>query len=135
MSLANERRRTWLLLLSGVILAVGTPLFLTWHRRDLRGYLLHPVLVAIEALPYLLGAALWVPWRDEGALRVGRRLAGLLLLASAAIHVPLLAGMMPLGGDMVGLGFAAVGLGSSVGVLLCSAICYGFRWVRKRRQG
>lgn len=120
----RTRRRTLGLLLAGLLLAVGTPVYLA-ITRGLEVYLLHPVILVGQAVPYLLAAALWLPWRSRPATSIGQGLAGVLFVTAGLIYVPMLTGYLSTGGDMVGLAFIAIEAVTTLTLLLATAIAYG----------
>ena len=60
------------------------------------------------AVPYLLCAVLWLPWRAPAAMTFARGFSCLLLLVALVIYGPMLFHPEWLGGDMVGLAFLLV---------------------------
>jgi hypothetical protein len=127
------RRRTLGLLLAGLLLATGTPGFLALARPGLKLYLLHPVIFLGQAVPYLLAGALWLPCRSQPRTTIGRWLAGLLLLTAGVLYLPMLTGLLPMGGDMVGLLFITISAVTALAVLLVSGIAHGL--ISLRRSG
>src|SRR5215813_7497652 len=55
------------LLLAGLLLAAGTPVYVAHAASHLSVYLLHPVILLGQAVPYVVCAALWLPWRSPTA--------------------------------------------------------------------
>ena len=126
------RRRTLGFLLAGALLAVGTTGYLALTRPGLQGYLLHPLIFASQAAPYLLAAALWLPWRSAPGATAGQVLAGLLLLSAALLYLPMLTGLFPVGGDMVGLGFIMFGGVTALGIVVATLVAHGILYLRRR---
>jgi hypothetical protein len=102
-------------------------------RPGLAIYLLHPAIVVAQSLPYLVAASLWLPWRSPPAGRLGQWLARVLLLATAALYIPMLIGWWSTGGDMVGLAFFMIAAGLVVSILLATLVTYTALWLRARR--
>ena len=122
------------LLLAGLLLAVGTPVWLA-YALGLEVYLLHPVILVLQAAPYLLAGALWLPRRTQPASSIGQWVAGALLAAALLLYVPMLTGLGPrLGGDMVALLFAGIDAVTALAVLLAAAIAHAALYVRRRRR-
>jgi hypothetical protein len=134
----HPRRLAAALLLAGAVLAVGTPGYLAHAAPNLAGYLLHPALFLGQLVPYLLGAALWLPWRAPAPATAAAILAGLVLLATVILYGPMLWSPATHGGDMIGLAFVAIAAGMTAGVLVASAVAAIVLWMRRRaaqRQG
>lgn len=110
------------LLLAGLGLALGTPLFLALAAPDLAGYLLHPAILLGQAVPYVLCAGLWLPWRAPAAGTSAVVLATLLLLAALVLYLPMLAAPGARGGDMIGLAFLAISAVTTGALLVGSAV-------------
>ena len=128
----DPRRRTAWLLLGGLLLAVGTPVYLGLVRPGMATYLLNPGILAAQSTPYLLAAALWLPWTSPRVSVVGQWLAVVLLLVAFVLYIPAITGLVPVGGDMVGLGAILVATVTSVSVGVVSLIAGGILWWRAR---
>lgn len=126
------RRRTIYLLLGGLLLSVGTPVYLALSHPGVAGYLLHPMIFAAQVLPYALAAGLWLPWSSPRAGSMGQALAGLLLLAALLLYVPMLTGLWATGGDMIGLGFFLIAICTAASILLVTLAAFGALWLRGR---
>jgi ABC-type xylose transport system permease subunit len=129
----TRRRRTLGFLLVGLLLAVATPGYLAWSL-GLEVYLLHPAIFAAQAVPYLLAGAFWLPFRTAPATSISQGLAGLLLIAAGILYVPMLTGLLPMGGDMVALAFALIDVVTLIFVLAVTAIAYLFLYADRRRR-
>ena len=132
------RRLAAALLLGGAVLSVGTPGYVAHAAPNLAAYLLHPALFLGQLVPYLLCAALWLPWRAPAPAATAAILAGLLLLASVILYGPMLWSPAAHGGDMIGLAFVAISVGMTAGLLVASAVAWLVLWMRlraARRQG
>lgn len=129
----TTRRRTLALLLAALVLAVGTPGFLALARDDLRGYLLHPAIFVMQATPYLLAGAFWLPFRTKPATTVAQWIAGALLLAALLLYLPMVTGLLPTGGDMVGLTFVAITVVTISAIAVVTVVAWGLLYVRRRR--
>ena len=120
------------LLLAGLALAVGTPLYLGLAAPHLSVYLLNPVILLGQAVPYVMCACLWLPWRLPAATKTALVLAGLLLIAALVLYLPMLWAPGAQGGDMIGLGFILIAIATTVALLLGSGIAALLLWLRLR---
>jgi hypothetical protein len=129
----GARRWTAGLLTGALFLAVATPCYLAYSRPSLAVYLLHPAVFAVQALPYVVAAALWVPpwrWRSDKASLV---LAAALVAMSVLLYAFVLAEPGRWGGDMVALGFVAMS-GAMTGVVCVLTGSMAFAsWLNRRR--
>lgn len=121
-------------LLAGLVLAVGTPSYVAYAAPDLAGYLLHPTIFLGQLVPYVLCAGLWLPWRAPEAATTAVILSGLLLLAGAIIYGPMLWAPRARGGDMIGLAFVALSVGTTAGVSFGSGVAFLVLWLRRRAK-
>ena len=62
---AGTRFVTLSLLLGALLLAVGTPVYLGMRDPSLRFYLLTPIVLAFQFLPYVLTAVIYLPRNDR----------------------------------------------------------------------
>lgn len=120
------------LLAAGCILALGTPLYLGHAAPHLSVYLLQPVILLGQTVPYLVCAGLWLPWRAPVAARIAVILSGLLLLAALGLYLPMLWAPGAQGGDMVGLAFILISVVTTGALILASAIVGFVLWLRLR---
>ena len=134
MASTAARLRSLALILAGLALAVGTPAFLAFTYPGIRGYLAHAILFAAQALPYLLAALLWLPRFLRLSSASIQALAVLLFLSAAALYVPMLTGLVPMGGDMVGLAFMVTAAGTIVGVVMATVVAVGVQWLQHLGQ-
>ena len=130
--MTTTKRRTLYFLLGGLLLSIGTPVYLGLARPGMAVYLLNPVVFAAQSLPYLLAAGLWLPWRSPRAGTIGQVLAGLLFLVAALLYIPMITGLWATGGDMVALGFFLIALGTSLSVLFVTLVAFAMLWLRLR---
>jgi hypothetical protein len=131
-SVARIRRKTVYLLLGSLLLSVGTPAYLALTRSGARFYLLQPMIFAMQAIPYVLAAGLWLPWRSACTSTIGVRLAGVLFFADVLLYVPILTGLLPTGGDMIALGFLMIAMVTTVSILVVTLAAFGVSWMRRR---
>jgi hypothetical protein len=129
----HTRQRTIVLLLGGLLLAVGTPVYLGLTRPGMATYLLNRDILLAQSAPYFLAAAFWLPWTSPGARAVGQWLALALLFVAAVLYLPAITGLVPVGGDMVGLGAILVATVTSVSVVVISLIAGAVLWLRARK--
>jgi hypothetical protein len=120
------------LLAGGLALALYVPAHLARAVPRMAGYLLHREIFLWQAAPYLLGAALWLPWRAPAAASAALAVAALLFVASAALYVPMLLRPDALSGDMAGDAFVLVSVVACASVAVVSlaifvAGCFRFR--------
>jgi hypothetical protein len=126
-----RRSHTVGLLAAGLLLAVGTPIYLARVAPYLSGYLLNTAVLFGQAVPYLVCAALWLPHRSQAATKAGAAIAALLLLAALITYVPKLLAAEKTGGDMIGLAYILISAFTTAGVLIASAVAA----LLLRRQG
>ena len=130
--MTTTQRRTLYLLLGGLLLSIGTPACLALVRPGAAPYLLQPQVFAAQALPYLLAAALWLPWRSPRAGTIAQTLAGLLFMVALLLYLPMLAGFWATGGDMIGLAFFLIAAGTTLSLLVVTLVAFGILWLRQR---
>ena len=129
----RTKQKTLYCLLGSALLSIGTPAVVAWTQPGARFYLLQPIIFAGQALPNLLAAGLWLPWRSARAERVGLRLAVLLFAASALLYIPVLTGILPTGGDMIGLGYILIALITMASILAATLVGFGVSWMLAKR--
>jgi hypothetical protein len=78
--------------------------------------------------------ALWLPWRSADLIRVAQLLARALFVAAALFYLTMLTGIFPVGGDMIGLGFILIALGTLALVVIGTGLGFALVWVRRRRN-
>ncbi len=130
--MTTTKRRTLYFLLGGLVLSLGTPAYLGLTRPGMAGYLLNPEILGTQSVPYLLAAGLWLPLRSPRASAAGQVLAGVLFVVAVLLYIPMVTGLLPTGGDMVGLGFLLIAAVTTVSILLVSLIVFGVLWLRQR---
>ena len=112
------------LLIAGLTLAVATPAYVAHAAPYLRGALHHPVVLAAQAVPYVLCASLWLPWRDARSGSIALAFAALLLITGITMYIPKLWAPGATASDMVSLEYFAISAALSVAVLLGSAVAF-----------
>jgi hypothetical protein len=122
------------LLLCGVVLAVGTPVYVAYAQPGLKGYLLHPINLLLQVAPYLLCAVLWLPRRAPKAANTALTLSALLLLIAVVLYLPMLWAPGAQGGDMIALAFGAISAASTAVLLFGSALALLVPWLRTRNR-
>ncbi|HUF48588.1 MAG TPA: isoprenylcysteine carboxylmethyltransferase family protein [Vicinamibacterales bacterium] len=135
----SAARQTLGWLVAGLILAIGTPVQLAFAR-GLEGYLLQPAVLLGQAMPYLVAASLWLPTRARPLPAIGRWTAIALCAAAGVVYVPMLAGWVPVGGDMVAVAFVGIALGTTSVVVLTAVVAHvavfvGRKRARRRQPG
>ena len=128
------QRNTHLWLLGALALAVGTPAVLGVLHSGARFYLLQTYIFLVQAFPYLVAAALWLPWRSPDAARIAHSLARVLFYAAAVFYATLLTGIFPVGGDMIGLGVILIALTTLALVVVATLLAFALLWLRRRRD-
>ena len=121
------------LLIRGAILAVGTPMYLGYTVPRLTGYLLHWNLLVWQAVPYVLCGVLWLPRSTPIAVRVANLLAGMMLLATIVLYVPMWMDPSRLTGDLVGLRFVFISMVEGTVLLAVSCVVLVGLWLRSPR--
>lgn len=91
------------------------------------------MVLLLQAVPYVVCAALWVPATSAGGMKVFLRLSIVLFLAACALNVPWLVHPGP-AGDMVGLGYILICIVMTTAVVAISIVAYGALWWLGRRQ-
>ena len=130
--MTHPRHHAAALLLAGLVLAVGTPIYVARAAPHLAGYLMHPALLLLQAMPYVVCAVIWLPWGARSAAISALTLAGLLFLASLIVYLPMLLAPGKQGGDMIGLAYVLVAGSMTAGVLIGSAVAGLVLWLRAR---
>jgi hypothetical protein len=130
--MTTTKRRTLYFLVGGLLLSIGTPVYLGLARPGMAVYMLHPVIFAAQSLPYLLAAGLWLPWSSPRTGAIGQLLAGLLFLSAVLLYIPMVTGLVATGGDMVGLGFFLIAICTTASILLVTLVAFGTLWLRHR---
>jgi hypothetical protein len=130
--MTRSKRYVVAFLLAGLVLALGTPLYLVRRAPHLSGYLFHPVILVGQTVPYVVCAALWLPWRARGTETAALILAAILLLAALVLYLPMLWAPGARGGDMIGLAFILISTATTAALLLGSAIAGAVLWLRVR---
>ena len=126
------RRQTMYFLLAGLIFSVGTPVSLALTQPGVAGYLIQPVIFIGAILPYLLGAALWLPSRTARVSRIGLILSGVLALCSCLLYAAILIGLIPTGGDMMGFGFLIIDAVTTVTLIVVTLTAFALLRFRHR---
>jgi len=129
----RTKLRTLYFLLGSALLSIGTPAITAVTQPDARFYLLQPQLFIGQIIPNLVAAGLWLPWRSTRASKVGLLLAGLLFVASVLFYVPILTGILPTGGDMIGLGYLLFAVVTLVSIFTATVIAFMVSWILARR--
>jgi len=132
--MARSKRYAAGFLLAGLLLAIGTPVYVALAAPDLSGYLMQPVILLGQAVPYVVCAALWLPWRSRAAATPSLILAALLFAATLVLYLPILWAPGRRGGDMIGLAYILISLVTTAGVLISSATAGLVLWLRHRAR-
>lgn len=131
--LRHPRRWAVALLGAGGVLALGTPIYLT-YAAPYRASLVHPVILVGQVVPYLVCAGIWLPWRAAAAATTAAILAALLFIAALLLYSPMLWSPEAQGGDMLGLAFILISMVTTAVVLAGSAVATLVLWQRRRRR-
>jgi hypothetical protein len=92
----------------GLLLAVFTPARVVLSEPSMSGYLLHPSIFLLQALPYVIAAVLWVPAWRWGSGTASAVLSAILLAVAVALYVPVIWRPSRWAGDMIGLAIVLV---------------------------
>lgn len=76
----------------------------------------------MQASPYLICAALWLPRWASSARKGADYVSALMLLTAIAIYVPVLSASRSSGGDMIALAFVAMSLATAAVLLVGSVV-------------
>ena len=118
----NSRLIAGSLLIVGAGIAVSAPAYLMHARPSVAGYLAHRDLFAYLFLPYGLCALLWLPWRSNFARVTSVYLAGVLLVGTVLVNLPIFLNAESQGGDMVGMAFWLESMFASAALVVLSAL-------------
>jgi hypothetical protein len=127
------KQKTLYFLLGSALLAIATPVIVAITQPGARFYLLQSIVFIAQAIPSLVAAALWLPWRSARATKVCLRLAGTLFVASVVFYIPVLTGIVPTGGDMIALGYVLFAFVTLVSILTVTAVALTVSWMLGRR--
>jgi len=118
---------TVIALLGGLVLAVGSASYAEYAVCSTARSLFHVphnlVLFCTQVLPYLLCAALWLPWRSPTAAKAGAIISGLLFGATVLLYILMLQGhnaaaLCEMGGAAVGI----ISMAGSIALVLISLV-------------
>lgn len=129
----TPKRRTLYLLGGTALLSIGTPAIAAITQPGARFYLLQPMVLGAQIVPNLIAASLWLPWRSARSTKVGLVLARVLFVASALLYLPIVTGIVPAGGDMIGLGYMLIALATAVAIAIATIIGFAISWALQRR--
>lgn|SRR5690349_8289482 len=127
------KRKTLYFLLGSAALSIGTPAIVAMTQPGARFYLLQPMIFAAQTIPHLVAAALWLPWRSTRANGIALVLSRLCVIGSALFYIPLMTGILPTGGDMIGLGYILFATISVILIVAVTAIAFSVSWLGERR--
>jgi hypothetical protein len=127
------RRQTLYFLIAGLVFSVGTPISLALTQPSAAGYLIQPVIFIGASLPYLLGAALWLPSRTRRVSRIGLILSGVLALSSCLLYAAILVGIIPTGGDMIGFGFLVIDAVTTIALIVVTLTAFAILRFRRSK--
>ena len=129
----RSKRQTLYFLIGAAVLSIGTPAVGAATQAGACFYLLQPMIFITQLVPNLVAAVLWLPWRSARANRVALALSCVYFVGSALFCIPVMTGILPTGGDMIGLGYFLFAAVSVVLVVAISAIAFSVSWLRERR--
>lgn len=121
-------------LVCALLIAVLTPAYVAHAEPSLARYLWHAPVFLMQAVPYAVCAAIWLPSRDRGAQKVALGLAILLLVVACVVYLPKWVHPEADVGDMVALLYVLICIATTGAVLAISLIAFGVLWWRKRRS-
>ena len=123
------RAAAWLV--AALVLAVLTPLYVAWAAPMEAVYHRSGMVLLLQAIPYIVCAALWLPARSARAMKVFLRLAMVLFLVACVLNGPWLVRPGP-AGDMVGLGYILICIVMTTAIVAISGIAYAALWWGRR---
>jgi hypothetical protein len=129
----KPKLRTLYLLGGTALLSIGTPAIIAIAQPGARFYLLQPMIFAAQIVPNVIAASLWLPWRSAHAQAVGFVLARVLFVASALFYLPIVTGIVPTGGDMIGLGYMLIAIVTGIAIAIATMIGFAVSWALQRR--
>ena len=115
------------LLGAGGLFAVLTPAYLIRALPGSAVYHRSPAVFVMQAIPYLLCAALWLPSSNPRAPKVALGLSILLFAVAGVLYLPQWVHPRS-GGDMVGLGYILACLVLTTTVLVVSIVAVVVSW-------
>ena len=126
------KRNTAILLGGSLALAVLTPLYISYAVPGSAVYHRNLFVFGMQATPYVVCAAIWLPWRDPRAPKVAFRLSLVLFAVACLLYLP--SWVRPrTGGDMVVLGYLLICLVTTVAIVGFSvAAVIAFWWSGRR---
>jgi hypothetical protein len=105
--MSPPKRDAALLLVGGMALAESTPLCISYAVPGSAVYHRNVMVFGLQAIPYLVCAAIWLPWRSPDAGSAAYWLSLALLVVACVLYVP--SWVKPrAAGDMVGLGYILI---------------------------
>jgi hypothetical protein len=119
------------MLTGALALAVLTPAYIANALPDSAVYHRSVYVFALQALPYIVCAAIWLPLRHPSAPIIAWGLSVLLFVVACVLYVPSLVRPRS-GGDMVGLWYAIVCAATTSAVLVISVIALVTVEIRRR---
>jgi hypothetical protein len=122
------------LLLAALVLAVGTPVYVALTVPDLSVYLLHPMILVGQGVPYALCAGLWLPWRTGVTATTALIFAALLFFSAVVLYLPMLWSPGAHRGDMIGFAFILITLVTTAALLVGSALAGLGLWFSASRH-
>jgi peptidoglycan/LPS O-acetylase OafA/YrhL len=125
------KRYAKILLAGGLLMALLTPVYIVLRVPGNRVYYWNPAVFIMQAIPYGVCAALWLPSRNPSAPAIALTLSILLLISACVLYVPTWFNPHS-GGDMVGLGILLVCIVSTLGVLTISLVAFVITKIRQR---
>jgi hypothetical protein len=115
------------LLGAGGLVAVLTPAYLIHALPGSAVYHRSPAIFVMQAIPYVLSAALWLPSRNPRAPKVAFGLSILLFAVACLLDLPQWIHPRS-GGDMVGLGYILACLVLTTTILVVSLVAVVVSW-------
>lgn len=126
------KRTAAFVLFAAFAIAFLTPLYVSYAAPMEAVYHKNGMVLLMQAIPYAVCAALWLPLRDPRAPRILLRLAIVLLVVTCLLYAHWWLNPGP-GGDMVGLGYILVCAVMTAAIVAISIIAFVAMWWSARR--
>ena len=129
--MSPSKRNAAVLLVAALALAVLTPLYISYLVPGSAVYHRNLMVFGLQATPYLVCAAIWLPLRSDGAARAAYWLSLALFVVACLLYLP--SWVRPRsGGDMVGLGYILICLVTTGAIVVISVFVVVVSWWSRR---
>lgn len=129
--MSQLKRNAAALLVAAMALAVLTPLYISYAVPGSAVYHRNVMVFGLQAIPYLVCAAIWLPLRSAGAAKAAYWLSLALFVVACLLYLP--SWVRPRsGGDMVGLGYILICLVTTGAIVVISLFVIVVSWSSRR---